>query len=172
MTVSCQKVGLDYFATAPFRFQASEVIQATPDEVFAVFQDATSWTRWVFAITGVEWTSGFPLGVGSTRAVTMLGGLVGYEQFIAWEPGRRMAFRFDEFSHHGVDAFAEDYRVVDLGNGRCRVDWVLAMSPAGVARHALVPLRPVVGFFIGRTLASLRRHVESRPRPNPDEQTH
>ncbi len=163
MTVSCQKVGLDYFDSAPFQFRASEEIQATPDEVFAVFQDAESWTQWVFAITGVEWSSGFPLEVGAKRVVTMVGGLVGYEEFIAWEPGRRMAFRFNEFSHQGVEAFAEDYQVTDLGNGRCRVDWVLAMTPAGVSRHTMVPLRPVMGFFIRRTLGSFRRYVESRP---------
>lgn len=50
MTVSCEKVGLDYFDVAPVRFTASEVISATPDEVFAVFLDADSWTKWVFAI--------------------------------------------------------------------------------------------------------------------------
>ena len=39
----------------------------------------------------------------------MRGGIVGYEEFIAWEPGRRMAFRFNEASMDTIKRFAEDY---------------------------------------------------------------
>lgn len=44
MTVSCERVGLDYFETAPIVHRATEEIAATPDEVFAVLLDAISWT--------------------------------------------------------------------------------------------------------------------------------
>lgn len=161
MTVQCDKVGLEYFGTAPVRFTASEEIAATPARVFEVFLDAESWTRWVFAITGVEWTSPFPLAVGSTRTVFMLGGMTGYEEFIAWEPGKRMAFRFNSASRGGMEAFAEDYRVTDLGEGRCRVDWVMAMTPAGASRYTMKLLHPVMAAFIRHTLRSFRRYVES-----------
>jgi uncharacterized protein YndB with AHSA1/START domain len=163
MTVPCKKVGLDYFDHAPFRFTASETIAATPDAVFAVFLDAESWTRWVFAITGVEWTSPFPLSVGATRTVHMRGGISAYEEFLAWEPGRRMAFRFNEMSKAGAAAFAEDYQVTDLGDGHCRVDWVMAMTPRGVSRYTIPVIKPVMAAFIRKTLGNLRRYVESEP---------
>ncbi len=163
MTEPCEKVGLDYFDDAPVRFTASETIAATPEEVFAVFLDAHSWTRWVFAITGVEWTSPFPLQVGSTRTVHMRGGLSAYEEFIAWEPGRRMAFRFNEMSKATAAAFGEDYQVTDLGDGRCRVDWVMAMTPTGASRYTIPVIKPVMAAFIRKTLGNLRRYVESKP---------
>lgn len=167
MTVPCEHVGLDYLDTAPVRFEMSETIRATPEEIFAVFLDAESWTKWVFAITEVVWTSPFPLEVGSTRTVHMRGGMTGHEEFIAWEPGVRMAFRFNEASKGGTSAFAEDYRVTDLGDGRCRVDWVMAMTPAGIGRHTMRPVKPIMGFFLRRTFAGFRRYVESRPELAP-----
>ena len=163
MSVPCEHVGLDYFDTAPFRFVASQTIAATPAEVFAVFLDGPSWTRWVFAITGVEWTSPSPIDVGSTRTVHMRGALSGFEEFIAWKPGSRMTFRFNAMSKPGADAFAEDYQVTDLGDGRCRVDWVMAMTPSGFGRHTMRLVAPFMSLFIRRTLANFRRYVESRP---------
>jgi uncharacterized protein YndB with AHSA1/START domain len=163
MTVPCEKVALDYLDSAPVRFTASETISATPEEIFAVFLDGPSWTKWVFAITGVEWTSPFPLEVGSTRTVHMRGGITGYEEFLAWEPGRRMAFRFNEMSKGGADAFAEDYQVTDLGDGTSRLDWVMAMTPAGAGRYTMPVFKPFIAAFIRRTLANFRRYVESHP---------
>jgi uncharacterized protein YndB with AHSA1/START domain len=164
MPIPCEKVDFGYLDTAPFRFTASETISASPEAVFAVFLDAEAWTRWVFAITRVEWTSPFPLHVGSTRTVHMRGGLSGYEEFLAWEPGRRMTFRFNAMSKPGAKAFAEDYQVTDLGDGRCRVDWVMAMTPAGAGRHTMKVLKPFMAAFVRRTLANFRRYVESSDR--------
>jgi len=162
MNEQCEKVGLDYFETAPVRWEATEVIRATPEEIFAVFLDGPSWTKWVFAITDVKWTSPFPIDVGSTRSVHMRGGLVGHEEFIAWEPGKRMAFRFNEVSKGGIDAFAEDYTVTDIGDGRCVVDWVMAMTPGGSTRGMSVT-DPVMAAFIRHTLKNFRKYVESSP---------
>lgn len=163
MTVACEKVGLDYFDDAPLRFTATETIAATPDQVFAVFLDAEAWTKWVSAITGVDWTSPFPLEVGSTRTVHMRGGLAAYEEFIAWEPGVRMAFRFNEMSKAAAAAFGEDYQVTDLGDGTCRVDWVMAMTPKGASRYTIPVIKPVMAAFIRKTLGNFRRYVESHP---------
>ncbi len=143
MAFSCEKVGLEFFESAPTLHTARVEIKATPDEVFAVLLDAESWTKWAMPITKVDWTSGFPIEVGSTRTVHMKGDMVGYEEFIAYEHGVRMAFRFNEASKDSIKAFAEDYRVTDLGGGRSRVDWTMAPSVAALVRVAwkLVALR-------------------------------
>lgn len=164
MSVTCEAVDLDHLDTAPVRHTASEEVAASPDEIFAVLLDATSWTRWVWAITGVEWTSPFPLEPGSTRTVHMRGGLVAHERFLAFEHGRRMAFRFEEVNKGSITAFAEDYQVTDLGGGRSRVDWVMAMTPAKEGSSLGRRLRdPLMGWFVRRTLRKLRTYVESRP---------
>lgn len=133
---TCREVGLDFFESAPARFVAEVEVRATPEEIFDVFEDAHSWTVWALPITNVEWTSPKPFGVGTTRTVTMYGG-VGKEVFIAWERGTRMAFRFTETSMPNTSAFAEDYHVTDLGDGRARVRWVMAMETTGFSATML-----------------------------------
>lgn len=114
-------------------------------------------------ITAVEWTSGFPIEVGSTRTVHMRGGLVGYEEFIAYEHGVRMAFRFNEASKDGIQAFAEDYQVTDLGGGRCRVEWTMVMKTARDSSGVVSKLSgSLMTFMVGRMLRKFGRLVESK----------
>ncbi len=89
MTVTCDRVGVDFFDTAPTIHYARLEVAASPERVFAILldADADAWVTWAFPITGVDWTSGLPLEVGSTRTVHMRGELVGYEEFIAYEHG-------------------------------------------------------------------------------------
>ncbi len=162
MRYQCEDVGLEFFDEAPTRYVASVAIAASPEEVFDVFLDADAWTRWAWPITKVEWISGFPIEVGSTRTVHMRGGIIGYEEFIAYELGVRMAFRFNEASKKGIEAFAEDYRVTDLGAGRCRVDWTMAMKNARQGPAFVSTLTdPVMGFMVRRMLRKFGRLVES-----------
>jgi len=152
---------MEFFDEAPARFVAEVDVAATPDDVFEAFEDAESWPKWALPIKHVEWTSPPPFGVGTTRTVTMMGG-VGKEVFIAWERGRRMAFRFTETSMPNTAAFAEDYQVTDLGNGRTRVRWIMAMEPTG----ASAPMLRVLGFAmrwgLQLMLNRFRSHVEVR----------
>jgi len=163
MKYDCEKVDLGFFETAPTLHRASVEIDATPDEVFEVLLDGPAWTEWAFPITGVDWTSGFPIEVGSTRTVHMRGGMVGYEEFIAYEHGRRMAFRFNEASKDNLKAFAEDYQVTDLGGGRSRVEWIMAMDSGGESTGLRAKVMdPVMSFGVGRMLKKFGRLVESR----------
>ncbi len=162
MRFKCEDVGLEFFDEAPMRYEASVEIAATPDQVFGVLLDADAWVQWAMPITAVEWTSGFPIEVGSTRTVHMRGGLIGYEEFIAYQHGVRMAFRFDEVSKKGVLAFAEDYRVTNLGADRCRVDWTMAMKNARSSSGLVKQLTDaVMGFMLRRMLGKFARLVES-----------
>lgn len=164
MAFDCEKVGLEFFDSAPVRHQASVEIKATPDEVFAVLLDAECWTKWAFPITAVDWTTGFPIEVGSLRDVHMRGGLIGHEEFIAYEHGERMAFRFNEVSKEGVKAFAEDYRVTDLGGGRSRVEWTMAMDTgSGGSKFGAKLREPIMSFMVQRMLKKFGRLVESKP---------
>src|SRR5690606_18256613 len=122
----CTVVDMSFFETAPARFSAAVVVRARPEQIFAVFEDAEAWTVWADPIRHVEWTSPPPYGLGTTRTVSMSGGMVGDEVFIAWEPYRRMAFCFTAASMGSVESFAEDYRVEDLGDGSVRVTWTMA----------------------------------------------
>lgn len=161
MPHECEKVGLDFFESAPTVHRATVEIEATPDDVFAAFLDADAWVEWAMPITSVEWTSDFPLEAGSTRTVHMKGGLVGYEEFLVYEHGRRMAFRFNQASKP-MGAFAEDYQVTDLGDGRCRVEWTMAMDSGSDSGLRSKIMGPVMSFMVGRMLKKFGRLVERR----------
>ncbi len=161
MTVSCDKVGVEFFDTAPTLHRARVEVAATPERVFAVLHDAEAWVAWAIPITRVEWTSGFPLEVGSTRTVHMRFKMVGYEEFIAYEHGVRMAFRFNEASKKGARAFAEDYQVTDLGDGRTSVEWTMALD-TGRAPGILDKLTdPMMALGLKYMLGRFAKLVES-----------
>lgn len=123
--------------------------------------DAESWPRWASVITKVTWTSPEPRGVGTTRVVEIRGGIVGNEEFIAWEPFTHMAFRFNECSTRSVAAFAEDYRVEVIPGG-CRLTWTMAQKPAGPARPAMFVVGPLLNLALRRFLRNLRSYTDNR----------
>lgn len=159
---SCERVDLGFIDTAPFRFVSTVDLAITPEQLFEVLADAESWPHWATVITNVEWTSPEPRGIGTTRTVTMRGGIVGDEEFLAWEPFSHMAFRFNEASTGSIAAFAEDYRVVKTPGG-CHLTWVMAMKPKGVAAKVGMTLgRPVMGRMFQKFLYNLRDYSAKR----------
>lgn len=160
--ISCERVDLDFIDNAPFRFVSTVDLAITPEQLFEVLADETSWPHWASVITKVVWTSPEPRGVGTTRTVHMRGGIVGDEEFLAWEPYSHMAFRFNEASTSSISAFAEDYRVVPTGDG-CHLTWVMAIKPNGLAgRIGMTIFSPLMGWLFQRFLHNLRRYSDER----------
>ena len=158
----CERVDLDFIAHAPFRYVSTVDLAITPEQLFEVLADAESWPQWATVITKVTWTSPEPRGVGTTRTVNMRGGIVGDEEFLAWEPFTHMAFRFNEASTGSIGAFAEDYRVVPTADG-CNLTWVMAMKANGVAARIGMSLgRPVMARMFQKFLYKLRDYTNKR----------
>ena len=157
----CERVDLSFIETAPFRFRNSVDLAITPEQLFEVLGEAESWPRWASVITKVTWTSPEPRGVGTTRTVEMRGGIVGNEEFLAWEPFTRMAFRVNEYSTRAVAAFAEDYRIEVIPGG-CRLTWTMAQKPAGPARLAMPVVGPLLNLVLRRFLRNLHSYTDAR----------
>ncbi|OBG54856.1 MULTISPECIES: SRPBCC family protein [unclassified Mycobacterium] len=157
----CDRVDLSFIDSAPFVYRNSVDLAITPEQLFEVLADAESWPRWASVITKVTWTSPEPRGVGTTRVVEMRGGLVGNEEYLAWEPFSHMAFRFNECSTQAVAAFAEDYRVEVIPGG-CRLTWTMAQKPAGPARLAMYAVGPLLNLGLRRFLRNLRNYTDTR----------
>jgi len=157
----CERVDLSFIDSAPIRFRNTVDLAITPEQLFEVLGDAESWPRWATVITKVTWTSPEPRGVGTTRTVDMRGGIVGNEEYLAWEPFTHMAFRFNECSTRSVAAFAEDYRVEAIPRG-CRLTWTMAQKPAGPARLAMFVVRPLLNLALRRFLSNLRSYTDTR----------
>lgn len=139
----CVRTGMEYFQTAPVIIEARRTLHCTPEELFASFADPDAWPRWVPPIEHVEWTSPEPIGVGTTRTVSMVGGMVGEEEFIAWEPGKEMAFIFLR-SNVPVESFAERYVVESIGPRRVELTWTFCMTPTGPSAYSMKLLAPLM----------------------------
>lgn len=158
---ACTPVGLEFLEQTKNLFRAEEIVKASPETIFEVFEDAHAWTVWAMPIQKVEWTSPRPYGIGTTRSVHMMGDMIGYEEFIAWEPGKRMAFTFVGCSKDATEKFLEDYRVTDLGDGSCRVEWYMAMDTRGFSRHLMWMTRPLLRLANRRMFKKFREYTEN-----------
>jgi hypothetical protein len=158
----CRKIDLSFFDSAPIRIESSVELPCTPDRLFRCFEDAAAWSDWVNVIEKVEWTSPRPFRVGTTRSVEMPGGMVAHEEFLAWEVPRHMAFRFNQFSQKFLKAFGEDYRVTDLGNGRCRLVWTVGLDPAGPPALVGLALKPMLTLSLRRIMKDLKKYMEQQ----------
>ncbi|MCA9771413.1 MAG: SRPBCC family protein [Myxococcales bacterium] len=136
--------GMDFFRTARERHVAHATCACTPAQLFEIFEDEVSWTKWPIGITGVEWTSPRPLGKGATRIVRMAGGFEIYETFFAWEPGRELAFHITGETQPVWSRFGEHYQVEDLGGGRCRLTWTVAFDPRDTFARIQFLMRPLM----------------------------
>ena len=156
----CEHVDDAWIDTAPIKMINTVVIAATPQQIWAAFEDAAAWPRWATVIKHVEWTSPKPFGVGTTRTVTMAGKMTGFEEFIAWEPYTKLGFRFNEASMDGISAFAERYDLVPV-DGRTSVTWTMVMAPKGVSKVIVPVTRPIMQRMFGRMLRTFKTLVES-----------
>ena len=119
-----------------------------------------SWGRWFpgFSDHG-RWETPSPYGVGSVRTVRVFG--IRYrESILAWDNGRRWAFRVDETTAPMFKAIAEDYQFADEGTGT-RLSWTVgvrpSLAPLVSARLMRVYLRIVLrraSMDLGRILAA------------------
>jgi len=128
MHFDCHPVEPSFFDHAPMRFHHEVDLDATPAEVFAIFDDETSWPKWFKAIHKAEWTSPAPHGAGSTRTVTMATATL-FEHFYCWEQDRRCSFYLTGTSMPLAHALAEDYLLEETAPGKTRFTYRVGIEP-------------------------------------------
>lgn len=152
-------VTAEYASLGPNQRTHRQKIAKPAGVVFRILEDGPSWKEW-FDLD-VEWTSELPFGEGTTRTVTGRAGLCIDEYFVAWEDGRRMAFRFDRATLP-VATFAEDWTVVPTSDDTSELEWSYAYEWSGLL--APVASRAFgIGFAVmgSRALRRLAAYAES-----------
>lgn len=157
----CERVGLEFMDSAPFRVVTTADFPILPAQLFEVLSDTDVWPQWFEVVKKAAWTSPEPHRVGSTRIILMRGEVTAVEEFIAWKPNSHLAFRFNECSDPKVRASAEEYRIAPTAQG-CRLTWTVAQNPVGASWFAKWVARRVMNHTYGRALASLRHHTDRR----------
>jgi len=104
--------------------------------LFALFEDGATWSEFFPVIRKVEWTSPRPFGVGTTRTVTVIGGVRLDEVFWAWKPGAQMGFAITAASNRAIQGLVELYDFLPLDDGRCKLRWEMGMEFSGRMRVA------------------------------------
>jgi uncharacterized protein YndB with AHSA1/START domain len=152
----------EFFHTARFRFDHEVVIPASAERVWQVLTADDALVSWARGITGAQWTSPRPFGVGATRTVTVGSGAAAlHERFYRWEPGHRMTFTATAASRPGFRRFAEDLVLTPAPAHQLpatRLRWVFAFD----ARPWLVPLLELASPALRRVTAAWTGGVADR----------
>jgi hypothetical protein len=122
---NCRTVGVEFLLNAPLLALNTKEIPGSPAEIFAVFEDETSWPVWFKPLKKLTWNTPRPFAVG-TRRTAELGVLTVYEYFFQWEPNRRISFYFTGMTLPVFSALAEDYLLEEIAPGRTRFTYIVA----------------------------------------------
>ena len=68
------------------------------------------------------------VAIGTTRTLTLGGGITFDEVFWAWEPSRRIGFSVTAASIGWLKGLSEVYEITPLSSERCKLRWVVAAS--------------------------------------------
>ena len=158
----CEPLPEGWFQNAPERQVFGIELGCTPDQLFDIFEDESSWTTWATpGITRVDWTTPRPYGVGTTRTVTLTGGLDVYEEFTHWTRGQEMSFFFLGASEPIWNRFGEHYAVWPTKTG-CRLIWTVAYEPIGYFSWFHPMVRPFMRMTLGTYMKKLKKYVAAR----------
>lgn len=129
-----QPVDETFFESAPEVFVDTFDIAKPASEVWSelVEDNALSFCS---SLRGARWTSPRPFGVGTTRTMPALYGLLVIDEvFFRWEEGRRKSFYVERANLPMFKRLAEDYLVEEVSPTTSRFTWTIASDPTPVGR--------------------------------------
>jgi carbon monoxide dehydrogenase subunit G len=142
--------------TARARGVAEWEMAVSAEQLFATLEDGPSWAKWLNAIKHVTWTSPKPFGKGTTRTVTLRGGIAMDEVFSEVESPRRMSFSACGSNSAILAGLGEIYEVEPIGANRCRLRWTLAVKVGG----PLAAAEPLLALGIPGIQRQLMKRLE------------
>jgi ribosome-associated toxin RatA of RatAB toxin-antitoxin module len=126
--IKLESAGVDFLARATARSVAEREMAVSAEQLFSDLEDADFWSEFFPVIRHVQWTSPRPFGPGTTRTVTLVGGMKLEEVFWTWEPGRRMGFAITASTTRALKGLVETYDITPVAEHRCKLRWQMAME--------------------------------------------
>jgi hypothetical protein len=126
-----EPAGSDLLQRARAHSVAEREIPVPAEHLFSILEEGETWCRFFPVIRKVEWTSPRPFGEGTTRTVTVVGGIRLEEVFWTWKPDRRMGFAVTAASNNALKGLVELYDVIPIEDRRCRLRWEMGMELNG-----------------------------------------
>jgi hypothetical protein len=142
------------------RAKASSITEremaVSADALFSALEEGETWSKFFPVIRHVEWTSPRPFGKGTTRTVTLVGGVRLEEVFWTWEPGRNMGFAITAASNRSLKGLVETYDITPIDDQRCKLRWRMGIELNGPMRF----IESYMAASLGKTQAKLMERLE------------
>ena len=126
-----EPAGDDLLRRAQAHSVAEREIPVSAEHLFSTLEEGATWCKFFPVIRKAEWTSPRPFGEGTTRTVTVVGGVHLDEVFWTWKPGSRMGFAITAASNRALKGLVELYDVTPLEDQRCKLRWEMGMELNG-----------------------------------------
>ncbi len=126
--------------------------------VWEALVDSSTWSEWWPGVRSASYVGDPPYGVG-TRRIADVGGWRMEETLLAWDEGRRWAYRIDRSTAPLAKAQLESTELEDRGAGK-NVRWTLATHPGLFLRFT----GPFFRRTVQRMLERAMRNLEARAR--------
>lgn len=152
-------VGPDFYDTAPWKIDVVRELAVSPVDAWRVIADNERWPEWFPGATSCTTTSEARGGIGSMRHLKGRG-LDVVERFIVWEEPAVWGFTILEMKRSFASRMAERATITDIGGGRTRVVYRLAIEPKPWARW----MRPLIAFGSDKTVGKGLENIERQAR--------
>jgi hypothetical protein len=145
-----------FIDNVPYRIKHSIEVHCSVSRMMEALSDNDQWAQWARPIKKAVWTSE-RREKNCTRDVFLIGGVLLQEVFYEWDNGVRVSFFVERTNAPGLRCFAEDHRILPLGDNRLRLDFTLAFDMTRSTRW----LTPVIYLVLKGMVPSMLRNYKS-----------
>jgi uncharacterized protein YndB with AHSA1/START domain len=156
-----EPVPLSFTESSPFHIETVQLIDAPPERVFAIVSTGEGQKEWFQDFVENRWTN-HTHGVGGEREVELKLFTV-KERFLAWEPGRRIAFHIYGSTLPVTSATIEDMQLEPVGDRATRLTWRVHYRPNFAARLIHPIIRMVFRELFRSSAEGLARYAKAHP---------
>ena len=160
------RVDESFVVRAPHRFLHNISSGLSPIKVFDVITDLVLDKEWFPDFVSARWETPSPQGVGSIRRYRLKYMTI-LEEFLVWEPGKRLVFRLNECSLPMMRGFVENYVLTARPDGGTDLLWEVCYTPNPWLRFLHPLVRPLFAGDFDRASNDLRVLFERLASPPP-----
>ncbi|NHN37847.1 hypothetical protein G8764_11110 [Pseudomaricurvus alcaniphilus] len=157
---SLAAVDTDFFDSARFQITHQLDINCSATRMMSALRDAQQWVAWASPMVSADWTSAAG-GKDATRDVYLRGGILFKERFFHWQDAQRVSFCVDQANVPGLVRFAEDHKIITIGNNRVRLHFTLAFETGRGARLLAPLVYGLLKRIVPRMLERYKKLLES-----------
>lgn len=162
MWFDVEAVPLSFTESSPYRVANAVGIDAPAARVFAILATGEGQTEWFSDLVACRWKSPEPHGVGSEREIELKMVTV-KERFLAWDPGKRLAFHIHGITLPLVTAMLEDMVIEATSDRTSRLVWTVHYRPSLLMRLVHPVGRAVFGKMFRAAAEGLARYAKAHP---------